>query len=133
MAAVSLIVTGDKEVNRRLAALEPKLQKKFARQATRAVAKKVAQEAKGLTPSISGRAKRTFKVRAIKRKVGVIGSQVIAGADERGGDSPYYLKFLELGKEGQPALKFLRGTLYDRANRWQREFEKELRRFIVAA
>ena len=69
MANQAIIVTGVKELDRALRNLEPKMQKKAIKKATRVAAKKVLAKTRSLTPKETGAMAKAFGVRAITRKI----------------------------------------------------------------
>lgn len=76
MASQAIIITGDAELDAKMAKLEPKLQAKHIRKATRAGAKKVLARARSLTPQETGTMAAAMKVRAVSRTIkGATGKQ----------------------------------------------------------
>lgn len=76
MAQAALLLTGVKELDKALRQLEPKMQKKAIKKATRVAAKKVLANTRSLTPKDTGAMSRSFSVRSVtrrtKKKTGVI-------------------------------------------------------------
>lgn len=71
MASGAMIVTGVRELDRKLAGLEPKLQRKPIKKATRAAAKKVQGRSRALTPAETGAMAAAMSVRAVSRNIKV--------------------------------------------------------------
>ena len=63
----AIIITGVKEIDRRLKTLEQRVQKKVLRQAMRSGMKIVLADAKSRVPVLSGLTKQNLKLRAMKR------------------------------------------------------------------
>ena len=95
-----------RKLNRKLKQLESKIEKKLVRQALRAGAKVVAEEAKQLAPVDTGELKSKIKVWALKRSRKRIGVLVGTSAKEYTGDQ-FYAAFVEYGTKDQPAKPFL--------------------------
>ena len=98
MAKEGLIVTGDEQLDRTLAALEPKLQKRAIRKATRAASKQVLATARQRVPSDEGDLERSLKVRALKRSRNRVGHQVLVSDGLFEGDE-FYGGFVEFGTQ----------------------------------
>lgn len=80
----SLTLTGDRQLDRALRNLEPKLQKKHIKKATRAAAKKVLAHTRSLTPKDSGAMAKSFSVRATRRKIKKKTGQIRASTSKDG-------------------------------------------------
>lgn len=76
MAGRTVVLTGDKEVDRKLLALKTTKMKAVVRRGTRAGAKLVQADAKLRFPKDTGAAARSLKVRALPRSRRWIGHQV---------------------------------------------------------
>lgn len=77
--AKGVVVTGVKEIDRRLRRLEPRVGKKVIRQAIRKALRPVLAAAKANAPVESGALRRSIKIRAVKSKLrrkGVVGLDV---------------------------------------------------------
>jgi len=110
---VFVVVTGVEDVDRRLKALEPRVQKRVLRQAMREAMRLVQAEAKANAPDpatsryATGATKRAIKVRALKsRKRGRLGIEVRVGPGDYKGDT-YYAAFLEYGTSRMAARPFM--------------------------
>jgi HK97 gp10 family phage protein len=68
-----IVVTGIKEIDRKLKTLEVKVQRKVLRQSMRKGMKLVLQDAVSRVPVLSGLLKRNIKLRAMKRKKNRVG------------------------------------------------------------
>jgi hypothetical protein len=75
-------ITGDKQVDRRLRALEPKVAKKYARTALRDALKPTAAAVKSAAPRGSGALAGQVKVRAAKRSRRGIAMKIQLGDDQ---------------------------------------------------
>jgi HK97 gp10 family phage protein len=120
VAGKAVAITGIREIDRKLARLEPAIQRKVLRQSIRAALKPIAAAVKARIDSITGALKKAVKVRAIKSKRrGSIGLEVrISGEDankgkpiisEAGWFSP---AFPEFGTAHEPAQPIMR-PVYD--------------------
>ncbi len=76
----AVVVTGIKEIDKKLKRLEPKVQKKVLRQSMRAGLKIVQTEMKSQIPVDKGLARKNIKVRALKRSRKRIGMEVRVAA-----------------------------------------------------
>lgn len=77
--AVTMVITGDKQVNRMLAQLKATEGKKVVRKAARAGIKVVLPAAKRYSPVGSGKLRRAIKVRAMARSRSRIGARITIG------------------------------------------------------
>lgn len=98
-----LTVTVSENVIARMRALPAKIQSKVLRPALRAAAKPIAAEAKSNIDKDNspnwpdtGRLKRSIRVRAAKRRKGVVGVRVVTGKDFFAGET-FYGAFREFG------------------------------------
>jgi HK97 gp10 family phage protein len=125
--AKNSIVTGVKEIDRKLASLEPKIQKKLVRSAVRKAGKLIQKKAKDHLEDNeqSGQTKRGIKVRAMKRSRGKIGITVGTTERSRGktGSSVFGGAQLEFGTKHMRADPFLRPAGYGS--------EKEVRQMVI--
>ena len=126
----NVIVTGDRALDKTMATMEAKIQKKVARHAMRVAAKSIIlPAAKRRVPVLSGALKRSLKVKAMKRSRSRIGVAVEAGDGFFKGEQ-YYSGMVEFGwkddKRGRsaPAHPFLRPAGY--------ESEPQVQALIVA-
>lgn len=140
------IITGDKELNSKLAGLPLKLQKKLARQATRKSAKNIVlPAAKANAPVDTGLLEESLTVRALKGGRGRVGAIVTTREGMFQGDQ-FYGGMMEFGtkerqhKSGksvgriQPnGFAFLRPALYDNADRVRGEFVTDVKQLISEA
>lgn len=138
-----VVLTGDKEVDKKLAALGPKLQKKLSRQATRKAAKDIVlPAAQAAVPVDTGELEDSLKVRAVTRKRGLLGHMVVAGDGFYIGDQ-YYGGFIEFGTKEratrtglrrgsiQPSKHaYLRPAIYNNETRIRKLFVDTVRQFI---
>ena len=117
--SASIIMTGDKEVDRLLATLEPKLQKKAIRKGTREGAKVVLERARSLVPVDTGTLLDTMTVRSAvgtgrgRLRRGTIGHMVTHR--ETGAEDPFYAHFVEFGTRVWQGDRYIRPALYDSA------------------
>jgi len=120
----NVIVTGDKALDKTMATMEAKVQKKVARHAMRVAAKSIIlPAAKRRVPVLSGALKRSLKVKAMKRSRSRIGVAVEAGDGFFKGEQ-YYSGMVEFGWKSAPAHPFLRPAGY--------ESEPQVQALIVA-
>lgn len=97
-----LVLTGDKELNKRLAMLSGKEAKKVVRKSLRPALKPVLQEARGNAPTKTGFLKKNIKIKSIARSRTYIGARVTSGlgkaksGNDNSGDA-FYGSFLEYG------------------------------------
>lgn len=121
MAKVKMIITGDKELTKRLHALGGKKAAEVNRKALRAMAKLGLERAKARVPVRSGAYKRSLTVRAGKRSRKGASARVTQRAlrTVKGKQKPFYGGFLELGytptgrprKEGSDVGEFIKGQV----------------------
>ena len=134
-------LTGDKALDAALAELEPKMQKKILRKATRESAKLAMANIARRAPVKTGRLRDSFKVRSRKRSrknKHSVGVSIIA--PEPGGDIPYYAVMIEYGtknrfhKSGKFVGKmredrpFIRPGLYESGPEVKAKYHEEIRR-----
>lgn len=102
-----IVVTGVKDIDRRLKLLTPALQKKVVRQAVRKSLKPVAAAVKAEAPVRTGATKAAVKVRARKsRKRDEIALEVRIGEGDFKGEQ-FYAAFNQFGTSRQPANPFM--------------------------
>lgn len=91
-------LTGDKQADRRLKAIEAKLAGKIVRQATRQALKPVHLAARRNAPKDSGQLRRSIKIRALPRSRSRVGARVTSGSGKSDftGEA-YYGGFQEWG------------------------------------
>jgi len=144
---VSVIVTGDKSLDRALATLEPKLQEKGIRKATRAAAKNVLDDVRRRVPKGKTLAlQKSLKVRTARRGNGkrfprhVMGHAVSTREGLFAGRT-FYGGFLEFGTKPRKTksganrgiveeVKFLRGSFYDNRTATKEIFRRELKKAL---
>jgi len=126
MAKTTLIVTGDKRLNRKLAKLKGPEGKKVIRKASRAAMKVYQFAAKQNAPSRTGTLKKQIKVRAMKRSRVKVGTMVRATGDG------FYGNFLELGTRHIDAMNFMRMAAKDNQSRILAIYRRDLGREITA-
>jgi len=112
---IDIAVIGDKELQRKLKALDIKMQKKIIHKALRAAAKPILAQSKATAPVLSGRLKKSLKLRARRARRGVFGVQVMTGTRQElgipAGYPYYYPAAVEYGHARAPAHPFLRPAL----------------------
>ena len=96
MAKRTLIITGSKELNRRLNALGGEKAKQFHRKAIREAARPVLQEAKATAPVKSGALRDSLTIRALKKSRTSSGVRVTQKSGFYKGKT-FYGGFLEFG------------------------------------
>lgn len=110
MAKPTMVLTGDKALNRKLKKLAGKEAKAVIRKATRPALKPVLQEARAEAPKRTGNLRKNIKIRALPRSRKFFGSRVTSGAgkSENSGDA-FYGAFLEYGtKRGIEPRRFMK-------------------------
>lgn len=152
-AAKKLVfVTGFRELDDKLRAMEPKLQRKFVRGALRKGGKRLQQEAKRIIKSEArdtGAFEQSIKVKALKRSRKRVGIQMLPERDKlfakyaakHDGKEPhpaksesepfYYPAAIEFGTETHVAVKPMRRALYDNAEVYREYFKADLTQFIA--
>jgi len=142
-----LVVTGDKQLDRKLAQFEPKLQRKGVAKASRAGAKLVAARATARAPVDSGDLERSIRVRALRRSRVRSGHGVDSGSKTKHEDVdsglPFYAQFIEFGttnrqhKSGKSVGRvaaedhaFLRISLYESESQVKALFISTLRAWL---
>lgn len=117
----AVILTGVKEIDRKLKTLEPKLQKKVLRKAMRAGMKGIQQEIKARMPKDSGETARGVKTRAGKnQKRGSISIEV------RSQDDNYIAKWLEFGTSKMAARPTFRPVFDEKGDEARAKTEREI-------
>ena len=113
MAAKTIFVTGDKEVDRKLAALEPTVQRKVGRKALRQAVKAIVlPKAKADAPIDTGALESSLTVRAMPRSRKARIGYVVQTRDGAFKGAQFYGGFQELGTKYMEADPFLRPALY---------------------
>lgn len=109
----AVIATGYRELDRKLASLEPKIQKKVGRKVLRdAVKAIVLPKAKAGAPIDTGQLEKSLTVRAMKRsRKARIGFEVTTGGKNRKGEY-FYGWFHEFGTKHMKSDPFLRPAGY---------------------
>ncbi len=97
MAKSSVIITGNKSLNRMLQGLASNQARAFHRKALRNAAKVVLQEAKARTPVASGALRSSLTVKAIKRTRKGIGVRITQRSGNEFMGREFYGGFLEFG------------------------------------
>lgn len=138
---IGVIITGDKELDALLAGLEPKLQKKLSRQATRKAAKDIVlPAAKAAVPFDTGELEESLVVRAMKRSRNRIGNIVTTKEGLWRGDQ-FYGAMLEFGTKERVQkttgravgrieprrFAFLRPAVYDNEARIRQLYVNDLK------
>ena len=104
-------MTGDRQANRNLRALEAKIAKKITRTAAREGLRPVLAAARRLAPrGETGVLRKTIKLKSLKRSRSAIGARVTSGTRE-GGDytgKAFYGAFLEYGTKRIKPRGFLK-------------------------
>lgn len=132
MARPTVVMTGLRELDRNLARLSDKMQKKLVRSAVRKAAKPVLDRAKELVPTDTGDLRRSLKIRALKRsrRRSTIGVQVVTGVDFFKGEQ-YYGGMIEFGTSKMNAKPFLRPAADQSKGKARLIFRQELRSGII--
>lgn len=94
----SMVLTGDRELNRKLQTLKGPKQKKAVRKASRESLKPLASATSRAAPRRSGLLARSVKVRALKRSRKRVGARVTIGEGSFKGRT-FYGGFIELGRK----------------------------------
>lgn len=149
--SVAITLTGDRQVDARMASFEAKVQRKYLRQAVNEGIKIVETDYKSLVPEVHGAMKDATRRRTPKRKRrgDVARALVIIRAlyfklyearyghppGRRAGDSdPFFAPtVVELGDKDTPAQKPLRTALYSNEQRVKNAFINQLRAAVSAA
>lgn len=145
-AGGGVIVTGDEALDKLLATLTPKLQKKLSRQATRKSAKDIVlPEARNRVPVDTGDLDDSLTVRAVKRSRNKIGHMVATKDGFFKGDQ-FYGGMIEFGtkerahKSGKSVgsiqphkFAFLRPAIYDNEARIKSMYVSDVRELIAEA
>jgi hypothetical protein len=100
VAKATVVITGDKQIDRILRGMPLKLQKKISRQATRKASKEIVlKRATTDVPTDTGKLKASLAVRAMKARKGRFGHQVETKKGVYGGEgqSQFPGAFLEFG------------------------------------
>lgn len=112
--AKAVVITGVKQIDRRLKNLEPKIQRKVIRQSMRKGMKPVLALAREIAPELTGLMKSNIKLRAGKRKRGRISIEVRVDSAEgltkttSSGEKVFYPAVVEWGDKDTPPHPFMR-------------------------
>lgn len=125
--AAGISLSGEKELLNMLKELAPKEMKKAVRQASRATAKAVLDDAKSAAPVDTGLLESSLTVRtATKIGRNRIAHRVIT-KDVFGGQKAFYAHFVEFGTVNMEADPFMRPALWGNEDEMKRVFTQELR------
>jgi len=140
MPNVSMTVTGDAELNRKLAALKGVKQKQAVRKASRESLKPLAAATSRAAPRDSGLLARSVKVRALKRSRTRVGARVSVGDGKFKGQT-FYGGFVELGRKtgkrgsvGRRRVEpndFIRRAARQKKQSVLADYKQRLRRLII--
>lgn len=135
----SLMLTGDKALDKKLRELPTKLQKKAIRTATREAAKRVLEEAKRLVPVDEGLLEKSLVVRAATRGArdrrlgrGVFGHTVTTREGLFQGET-FYGGFVEFGTKKWEGDAFLVPALFGTEREVRGVFVRALQKFVRTA
>lgn len=148
--SASLILTGDKELDKAMAGFETKVQRKYLRTALNNAVIKVQNEYNQLVPVESGAMRDATRRRTPKLKRGKTGRSLVILRDQlfklreaRTGKPPssrtqdnepfFYPAVVELGDKDTPAKRPLRAALYGNEQQVRQEFINQLRAAVSAA
>ena len=150
-----VVVTGFKELDAKLSAMPPAIQRKFLRGALRKGGKRLANAAVRIVQDEAfdtGTLAKSIKVKALKRTKARVGVEVMPSRDvlfknyakaqqkARGKSgnatfakpkTAYYPAYVEFGTDSQPAIKPFRRALYDNAAAYRAFFQGDMRQFIA--
>ena len=128
-----IVVTGIRDIDRKLRALGPKVANRVVRRALRNAAKMVRAEVQANAPEGEARdLVRSVKVRAGKRSRNKISMQV--GYDKSNFTNPKFVPaFVEYGTSRQPAQGFMRRAYEGKQDAARRQVEAEIRRGVEEA
>jgi len=123
---MGLTFKGAKELEAALVGMEPKLAKKVFRQAMRKAAAPVLARAKQLVPTLTGRLKKSLRVRAMKKRRHQYG--IFVGTSEAWftGDQ-FYAGMVEFGTATTKAQPFMRPAFDQVRAKSQQIIEKEIK------
>lgn len=107
---MKMSITGDKELDRILATLEPRVQKRIERKAARRAAKPVLKYARGYAPYYSGDLEASIKIRGLQKskRKNVVGVSVMTNDKSIFEGETYYGGFQEFGTAFMEPNPFLR-------------------------
>lgn len=147
-----VFVTGVAELDAKLIAMPPAMQRKFVRGALRKGGKRLTKEAQRIIQAEAydtGALHKSLKVRSLKRSRKRVGIALLPDRDKlfanyrkkhdgkpphpaKGETDPhYYAASIEFGTEHQPAVRPFRRALYENAKVYQEYFVADLRQFIA--
>lgn len=115
-----VILTGVKQIDKKLKTLEPKLQKKVLRKAMRTGMKDIQQEIKARIPKDTGETAKSIKVRSGKARRGDIKIEV------RSQDDNFVAKFLEYGTSNMAARPTFRPVFDEMGEQARKKTENEI-------
>lgn len=140
--------TGFEELDRKLAGLEPKVQKKYGRTALNNAVKIVEAKFKELVPVDTGAMRDAVVRRTPKGKRGQMRRALMITRDSLArvikkqtkskekitiGDNDFYPAYVELGTQDREGKRPLRDALYGNEGPIRAEFVKELRKIVTEA
>lgn len=102
-AKVSVIISGDRKIDAKLATLEAKVARKISRKALRKALKPILATAKSNAPSDTGELRSGLKIRAGKRSRKGIRLEI-----QTTGVHSHIASFIEFGTKDKPASPFMR-------------------------
>ena len=131
---ITVVVTGDKRLNRKLQRLKATDAKKAVRESARIALKDIAFAARQNAPVDSGKLQRSIKVRSLKRSRSKVGARVTTGTQttDFSGET-YYGAFLEYGTEKQEALGYMKSAADNNKQHALRVYRRELKKRIESA
>lgn len=119
-------ITGDKEVDRKLRALEPRIRKKVQRDAIKRAAKNIiVPAAKALAPEDTGELAASIKAKANRRSRSSVGYTI--ATTNYNDQGKFYGGFPEFGTKHQEASPFLRPAGYGNEDRIRQEVISDIR------
>lgn len=138
MPQQSLVITGLKEIDRRLARLEPRVQRKVVRKAMRSGMKVITVAVKALAPVLSGGMRSQVKTRAAKsRRRGEITVESRIEANDatkrtspKTGKTVFYPAIVEYGRDNAQANDFMARAYGEHGETARNTALRELRRGI---
>ncbi len=133
-AGRAVFITGDDEVDFKLAGMLSRVQTKLVRKATREIAKPVRDSAKAWAPYETGELAGSIKVRALKRSrknKDSVGARVITSdTDSLFSGETYYGAFQEFGTEHMEANPFLLPAMLENERSAKSMFTKAMREIV---
>lgn len=127
----AVVVTGVREIDRKLRKLEAKAQRKVIRQAMDRALKPVLEQVKADVPVLTGATRQNIKIRAGKSRRGVVRREIRVGDKQMG--EGFGAAFVEFGTKDAPARPFMAPAFEARGPAARDQAEREILAGVLGA